>query len=361
MNKTPQENTALPSIGGQAVMEGVMMRNERNGMMATSVRQGKGRYVKKVTRSGSPDAKKPWYRKWLFVRGVFNFIAMMKVGVTCLNDSVNMLGLDEEEPGKFEKWFSEKTGKNVMDVASSFAIVLGIGLAVVLFIIVPNLLTTWITSNVSASIVVNLIEGAIRLSIFIGYLLLISQMKDIKRFFAYHGAEHKTINAFERREKLTIENVQKQSTAHPRCGTSFLVFVMVISIIVFSLTGWSGQLWWQRLLMRIALLPVVASIAYELLMGMAKKDNLLVRILRWPGMQVQKLTTRQPDDEMVVTAIASALAVMDPEHYEMAAPEDYEFPPNFGEEAVPETTDANISDADDEGVDALNEDDSATA
>ncbi len=311
----------LPSIGGQAVMEGVMMRNGE--ATAIAIRKSEKVYSIKKYSTNKKKKEKPWYKKWVFIRGITNFVDIMKLGITSLNDSVQMLGIEEEEPTKFEKWLAEKTGKDIMDIAMSIAIFLGIGFAVVLFIVLPNLLTTWIGNNISNSFVVNLLEGLIRILIFVGYIVAISQMKDIKRFFGFHGAEHKTINAFEAGDKLTVKNVQKHTTKHPRCGTSFLVFIVLISVIVFSLTGWENQMWWERILMRIVLLPVVASIAYELLMGMADKNGLLVRILRWPGMQVQKLTTNEPDDGMVAAAIISALAVLDDDLFDKYAPEEF--------------------------------------
>jgi len=316
-----------PVVGGQAVMEGVMMRSGSN--MAVTVRQSSGRLVIKNYKPSAPDGKV--YKKWPFIRGVINFGSMLKLGVQCLNDSVKMLGLEEEEPSGFEKWLARKTGKNAMDILSGFSMVLGIGLAIVIFIVTPNLITSLLSRQMSNSLAVNLIEGAIRLAIFVGYLSLISLMKDIKRFFAYHGAEHKVVNAFERDRKLTVENVRQESTAHPRCGTSFLVLVMIISVIVFSLTGWAGQVWWQRLLIRLALIIPVASISYEALMGLARFDNLLVRAIRWPGMQVQKMTTREPDDDMIRAAIASALSVMPGEWRQKAMPEGYEMPEEFTE------------------------------
>lgn len=311
----------LPSIGGQAVMEGVMMRNGE--ATAIAIRKKDKVYSIKKYKTGNKKARKPWYKRWIFIRGVTNFIDIMKLGVTSLNDSVQMLGLEEEEPSKFEKWVAEKTGKDLMDVAMSLAIFLGIGFAVLLFIVLPNLLTTWIGRSFESSFAVNMLEGLVRILIFMGYIVAISQMNDIKRFFGFHGAEHKTINAFEAGEKLTVENIQKHTTKHPRCGTSFLVFIMLISVIVYSLTGWEGQLWWERIIMRILLLPVVASISYEMLMGMADKNGLLVRILRWPGMQVQRLTTKEPDDGMVAAAAMSALAVMDDELFDKYAPEEF--------------------------------------
>lgn len=311
----------LPSIGGQAVMEGIMMRNGE--ATAIAIRKSEKVYNLKKYETSSKKKEKPWYKKWVFVRGVTNFVDIMKLGITSLNDSVQMLGIEEEEPSKFEKWLAEKTGKDIMDIAMSIAIFLGIGFAVLLFIILPNLLTGWVSKSVSSSLGVNLIEGLVRILIFIGYIVAISQMKDIKRFFGFHGAEHKTINAFEAGKKLTVENVQSFTTKHPRCGTSFLVFIMLVSVIVFSLTGWEGQMWWERIIMRIVLLPVVASISYEILMGLANKNNLLVRILRWPGMQVQKLTTKEPDDGMVAAAIISALSVLDDDLFDEYAPEEF--------------------------------------
>lgn len=318
-NKT--NDTCLPSIGGQAVLEGVMMRN--GDATAIVIRKEKKVYSIKKYNTHQKQKAKPWYKRWLFIRGVINFIDMMKLGITSLNDSVQMLGLEEEEPSKFEKWLAKKTGKDIMDIAMSVAIVLGIGFAVLLFIVAPNLVTTWLSKNMQSSFAVNLLEGFVRICIFVIYILAISQMKDIKRLFSYHGAEHKTINAFESGKKLTVEYVQTFTTKHPRCGTSFLVFVMLISVIVFSLTGWEGQLWYERILMRILLLPVVASLSYETLMGLAKKDNALVKILRWPGMQVQRLTTKEPDNDMVAAAIISALAVLDDELFDKFAPEEF--------------------------------------
>ena len=321
MKDIDNSNRKLPNIGGQAVMEGVMMRNGEKTSIA--VRKKEKIYSLKKYKTGQKTKDKPWYKRWVFVRGVTNFIDIMKFGITSLNDSVSMLGLEEEEPKKKKKWIAEKTGKDVMDIAMSVAVVLGIGFAVVLFIILPNLLTTWLGQNITSSFGVNLLEGLVRILIFIGYILAISQMKDIKRFFGFHGAEHKTINAFEAGKVLTVKNVQSFTTQHPRCGTSFLVFIMFISVIVYSLTGWEGQLWWERIIMRIVLLPVIASLSYEMLMGLANKDNLLVRIIRWPGMQVQRLTTNEPDDGMVAAAVISALSVMSDDLFDDYAPEEF--------------------------------------
>jgi len=342
MKNKVDDKIKLPSIGGQAVMEGVMMRN--GAATAIAIRKSEKVYSIKKYGLDKKAKEKPWYKKWIFIRGVTNFIDIMKLGITSLNDSVQMLGLEEEEPSKFEKWLAEKTGKDIMDIAMSVAIFLGIGFAVVLFIILPNLITSWIGSNIENSFLVNLLEGLVRILIFIGYITAISQMKDIKRFFGFHGAEHKTINAFEAGDKLTVENVQKHTTKHPRCGTSFLVFIMLISVIVFSFTGWEGQQWWERIIMRILLLPLVASISYELLMGLANKNGLLVRILRWPGMQVQKLTTKEPDDGMVAAAIISSLTVLSDELFDKYAPEEFlHVSPRYQKEAASDEEDEELS------------------
>ena len=318
-----------PNIGGQAVMEGVMMRKGNN--IAVTVRREDG-YLTLKKYNIKPSDEKPWYKKWVFLRGVTNFIDIMKLGMGCLNDSVKMLGLDEEKPSRFEKWLSKKTGRDIMDILTGFSLVIGIFLAIGLFFLLPNFITNWISGGISSSVAVNFIEGGIRLSLFLIYIISISQMKDIKRFFGYHGAEHKVINTFESNEKLTVENAKKHTTYHPRCGTSFLVLVMIIAVLVFSLTGWNGQSLLIRLAIRLALLPVVAAISYEMLMLLAKFDNLFTKIISWPGKQLQKLTTSEPDEDMIKCAISSALCVMDEYWYEKTAPAGYEYPKAFNED-----------------------------
>ncbi len=346
-----------PNIGGQAVMEGVVMRYGNN--LAVTVRKEDGTFtIKRYGTNKDGDKKdeaKPWYKRWLFFRGVVNFIAMMKMGIGCLNDSVKMAGFEEEEPSKFEKWLMKKTGKNAMDVLTSISLVLGIGFAVGLFFILPSFITSFATKAIESPVAVNFIEGGVRLAIFLLYITLISQMKDIKRFFGYHGAEHKTINSFEAGEKLTVENVQKHTTFHPRCGTSFLVLVMIIAILVFSLTGWNGQSVLIRVAIRLVLLPVVAALSYETLMVLARFDNPLTRILVWPGKQLQKLTTNEPNDDMVRAAISSFLAVAGEKWYKEAAPEGYVFPDEYVEEDEAKAEDEDEPKAEEEPVDVPDE------
>jgi len=323
----------IRSIGGQAVMEGVMMRSPEK--MAMAVRQENGKIV--MRRDAVPQ--RTGAAKWPFARGVVNFVYMLKSGMKTLNDSMEMLGI-EEEPTKFEIWLSKKTGKSVTDMVMGLGIVLGVALALGLFIVLPNLAASLLSMWIKTPLLVNLSEGLVRILIFTGYLAAITAMNDIKRFFAYHGAEHKTVNCFEAGQKLTIENIQKQSTQNPRCGTSFLFIVVIISILVFTLTGWTGP-WWGRILVRLALLPVVASISYEVLMALAKHNNACTRILRWPGMQFQRLTTRQPDDAMVEVARAAFVAVLNEEERAASAPEGYVVPDEVQEEAPAEKQEEN--------------------
>ena len=315
------------TIGGQAVMEGVMMRSPTK--MAMAVRRDDG----SVAMSHHPVEQKKGWAKVPFIRGVVNFIATLKMGFTTLNESMELLGLEEEEPTKFEKWLSEKTGKSTGDIIMLVGSVLAVGLSLGIFVLVPTLVATWLSGLIQLPVLVNLAEGVVRLLIFLGYITAITLMPDIKRFFAYHGAEHKVVNCYEAGMKLTVENAQKQTTLNPRCGTSFLLIVMIISVLVFSLTGWSG-VWWTRFLVRIALLPVVAGISYEVLMLLAKRENACVRVLRWPGMQLQKLTTRQPDDAMVEVALAAFIAVLEEDERAEWAPEGYRLPDEPAEEAT---------------------------
>ena len=297
----------ISKIGGQAVLEGVMMRSPER--LAIAVRSTAAGIV--IRTRDLRKGPKPWYRRTPLVRGIFSFVDMLVDGMSCLNTSAEMMGI-EEEPGKFELWLSKKTGKSAMDIATGVAMVLGVALAVGLFVLLPQWLTNLMGRGISNSFLMNLIDGALRMALFIGYLSAVSLMPDIKRFFGYHGAEHKVVNCYERGEVLTVENAQRQTTRHPRCGTSFLLVVMVISVLVFSLTGWHGPTA-LRMLVRIALLPVVAAVSFEMLMLLAKWNNWFVRALRAPGMWLQGLTTREPDDGMVEVAIAAFAACLEEE------------------------------------------------
>lgn len=300
------------NIGGQAVLEGVMMRGNKS--MATAVRTSSGEITVESKRIKSAKEKSFWHRVPI-IRGVLNFVSMLFLGTSVLLRSSEVFG-ETEEPTKFEKWLSEKLKVDIMQLVMVLGVVLGLALAIALFFILPQILTTLIfkiPSINSASLVVkDITEGIIRLAIFIIYVLLCAKVEDVKRVFMYHGAEHKTINAFEHGEELTVENVQKYSTVHNRCGTTFMFLVMVVSIILFALTGWltfNVFGWtdniWTRIGVRLLLLPLVAGVSYEILKLLALSDNIIVRILRWPGLLLQKLTTKQPNDSMVEVAITA--------------------------------------------------------
>ena len=296
-------------IGGQGVLEGVMMRSPE--VCGLAVRRAKGEIVYDKESVKSATKKNKFYGLPV-VRGVVSFVDMMGYGMKTLTKSAKLFDdtADDYKPSKFEKFVAKKTGKDIMDVAMVFAVILAIALAIGIFFILPSVLTNFVRPYIGSSILMNLIEGGIRLIIFFLYVMSITLIKDIRRVFQYHGAEHKTINAYENEEELTVENIQKYKTLHPRCGTSYLLLVMVISILLFSLLGWSPA-WYARIGLRLLMLPIVAGIAYEFLKFAALSDSLFFRIIRWPGMMLQKLTTAEPDDAMVEVAIVAFLAAMD--------------------------------------------------
>lgn len=299
-------------VGGQAVMEGVMMRSPDR--TATAVRQPDGKIVVRVKPNKLVGSKYK-FLKWPIIRGVVNFILMMVMGVQTLTESAEMAGMEAEEPSEFEKKLAGKLGKSVEDVVMVLAVVLALALSIGLFFVVPTLVESLIKHLMTGGdaavllsggqkLLLNLIGGVIRIAMFVGYVVLVRNIKEIKRTFMYHGAEHKSIYCFESGEELTAENVMKHSRLHPRCGTSFLVIVMLISIIVFIFFGSNDGGPLMRVLSRLLLLPVVAGVSYEVLKGLAHAgDNALVRALKWPGMMLQKLTTAEPTPEMCQVAI----------------------------------------------------------
>lgn len=300
------------NIGGQAVLEGVMMRGNKS--MATAVRTLSGEITVESKRITPIKKKSFWYRLPI-VRGVLNFVSMLFLGTSVLLRSSEAIG-EAEEPTKFEKWLSKKLKVDLMQVVMVLGVVLGLILSISLFFILPQVLASLIFKipafKLAPLVVKDITEGFFRLAIFVGYVLLCTRVEDVKRVFMYHGAEHKTINAFESGVELTVENVQKQSTVHNRCGTTFMFLVMVISIILFSITGWLTftvmgltENIWTRIAIRLLLLPLVAGISYEILKLLALSNNIIAKALRWPGLLLQKLTTKEPDDDMVETAIVA--------------------------------------------------------
>ena len=301
------------SIGGQALIEGIMMRGPRKQAIVVRTKDG---FVNKIEEIKLLKDKYPIVG-FIFVRGVINFVNSMRIGVRALMFSAEQMPEEEiEEPSKFDIWFEEKIGSEKAEKAIiAFSVVLGIAISVGLFMLLPTFLAGFLTEYVEHRILRNLIEGVLRISIFVGYIWLTSRMSTIGRVWAYHGAEHKAIYCYEKGLPLSVENVQAQSRLHPRCGTSFLFIVMMVSILVFSFTTWSNL--WVRIGLRLALLPVVVAISYEIIKLAGRYDNILTRIVSAPGKALQKLTTREPDDEMVETAI-EALKLVIPDDAEEA-------------------------------------------
>lgn len=291
------------SIGGQALLEGVMMRGPEKSAMA--VRKPDGEIDLEIW-----DMPKPkWYKKVPFLRGPVNFVDSMITGYKCLMKSADkaMDGLPEEEPSKFEKWLTDKLGDKLMGIVMVIASVLGVALALGLFIYLPALITKGISLLIPAmsDFVKTCIEGIIKMAIFIGYMWATSLMNDIKRTYEYHGAEHKTIATYEHGEELTVENVKKHSRFHPRCGTSFMFLVLFISIIVFTVLQVPWDVIWLRALIKLITLPIIVAIAYEIIKLAGRYDNLATRIISAPGLWIQRLTTREPDESQIECAIAA--------------------------------------------------------
>ncbi|MCI8551192.1 MAG: DUF1385 domain-containing protein [Lachnospiraceae bacterium] len=290
-------------IGGQAVIEGVMMQNQD--VYAVAVRKPDGEIeVSKDT--WQTFTKKHRALNVPFVRGIFNFIDSMRLGMKILSFSASFYEEEEET----EKGRDEKKESVIMGIAMAAAMVLALGIFFVLPMFLSNLFRRFIDSRA----LMGFIEGVIRLAIFVGYVLLISLMKDIRRVFMYHGAEHKCINCVEHGLDLTVENVKKSSKQHKRCGTSFLLFVVFVSIL-FSMVIQVDDVWLKALL-RILLIPVIAGISYEILKLAGRSDNWLINFISKPGLLLQRLTTREPEDDMIEVAIRSVEEVFDWKAYE---------------------------------------------
>ena len=293
------------SIGGQALIEGIMMRGPFLTSMATRLPDGSIDVETWNTHKGGQKAH--WTRRVPFLRGIFNMVDSMVVGYGCLMQSAEKAGV-EEEPTKFDKWLEEKLGDNLMKVLGGVAVVLGVALAAVLFIFIPTGLSSLLKPLLGAGIGLSLIEGLIKVIILVGYMWLSSRMKEIHRVFEYHGAEHKSIACYEAGLPLTVENIRPQRRFHPRCGTSFLFLVVFISIIVGSFISWDNPA--IRMLLKLALIPVVVGISYELIKLAGRSDGILTRIISAPGMWLQRITTCEPDDSQIECAIAALEAVI---------------------------------------------------
>ncbi len=327
MNMTKKEECACrekfkTSIGGQALIEGIMMRGPEKD--AVALRTADGIQVETKERK-LPKTHSP--ARWPLVRGVVNFFDAQVVGVKALMRSADLSGDEEteQEPSKLDRWLEKKLGNEKFQKALvGFSVFLGLGMSVLLFFLLPMLFSGFFDRWIQSTLLLNLLEGLIRMIIFLVYMLLISRMKEMKRVFSYHGAEHKTIRCYEAGLPLTVENVRVQTRLHPRCGTSFLLVVMVISILVFSvasslllavvpgLNALRGGIWYRVIMMafKLLLLPLVVAITYEINRWAGRHDNGFTRILTAPGMWMQHFTTNEPDDSMIEVGIAAVKAVL---------------------------------------------------
>ncbi len=311
------------TIGGQALIEGIMMRGPEVDAIVT--RNGEALNVE-VSPRKLPKKHAP--ATWPLIRGVRNFFDSQITGIKALMRSADLSpeeGAAEEQPSKFDLWLEKKLGNAGFQKALiGGAMVLGVGMSIVLFFLLPMVIVGFMDRWIPNNLVLNLTEGLIRMLIFLGYMVLISRMKEMKRVFAYHGAEHKTIRCYEAGLPLTVENVRAQTRLHPRCGTSFLLVVMVISIVVFSvasslllalipgLKAMQGTFLYRLIMIafKLLMLPLVVSITYEINRWVGRHDNWFTRILAAPGMWMQNFTTNEPDDAMIEVGITAVNAVL---------------------------------------------------
>ncbi len=305
----------MTKIGGQALIEGIMMKGVSKGAMAVRLKDG-GIDVEEW------DIKpQKWYNKAPFIRGGINFVTSMIEGYSLMMKSAEKSGMldeeEEEEPSKFEKWLDDKLGDKLTGVIMAIAMVLGVALAVFLFALVPTYAYDFIETLVEKDISAwqSTFEGLLRMILFVGYMAVVANMKDIRRTYEYHGAEHKTIACYEADEELTVENVRKHTRFHPRCGTSFIILSLLVSILVYTIVPINPAEWWgiestmlaalARVGIKLLLLPLVVGIAYELIRIAGRHNNIITKIFSAPGLWMQRLTTREPDDSQIEIAIAA--------------------------------------------------------
>lgn len=320
MAKNKEKDTAVhkTSVGGQALIEGIMMTGPKGTAMSVRLPNGTIDTEQKEFKHIRDRVK---FLGWPVIRGIVNFIEQMIFGYKCLMESAEKSGLEdlEEDPenmSKLDRWLQKHMGPKMMNVITTIASFLGIILAMFLFMFVPTKLTDLFNSWANGALVNfrALIEGIMRIVIFVAYIALVSLMKDIRRTFMYHGAEHKTIFCYENGLDLTVENVRKQSRFHPRCGTSFLFVILIISIFISSIISVCfphlrdvTAIW---MLIKILILPLVMGFGYEFIKYAGRHDNLLVKIASAPGLWMQRLTTKEPDDSMIEVALEAFKAVI---------------------------------------------------
>ncbi len=299
-NKKQNENCRLGTVGGQAVLEGVMMKSKDK--VALSVRETGGKIVSEVNEFKTVREKVKFFNIPV-IRGIVNFVETMILSFSTLTRSADMLGIEEEE-SKFEKWLTKTFGKSIATIASVIGGVLGIGLALLLFFYLPALISDFTVGKETDMVFLkSIIEGVVKIVIFVGYVWLCSFIPDMKRTFMYHGAEHKSIFCHESIQELTVENVKKQSRFHPRCGTSFLVVMMILGILVSA--GFVNLPRVLRVCSKLITLPLVVGVGFEFIRYAGKHDNFFIRMISAPGLWVQRLTTKEPDDSMIEVAITS--------------------------------------------------------
>lgn len=294
-------------IGGQAVLEGIMMRNGEKSAIA--VRKSDGTIVVKALEYNGVIPKNR-FTTVPFVRGVVNFIESMMLGIKSINYSADIT-MDEEddEPGRFEIWIKNRFGDKANDMLLTVTMIIAIIMSVGLFVVLPYALSALAGVFVHNKLVLSILEAVMRFGIFIGYVVLIGQLGDIKRLYMYHGAEHKCIDCIEKGRLLTVHEVRRSNRLHPRCGTSFMLYVMAISCILFFFINVSNPL--LRIVLRLLLIPIIAGISYELIRLAGRYDNVFTRLLSMPGMALQKLTTKEPTNDMIEVAIKAVEEVFD--------------------------------------------------
>lgn len=297
-------------IGGQAVLEGVMMKNKEK--YAVAVRKPDGEIEVEVeTYQGLAHGSK--FKELPFIRGIFNFLDSLILGTRALNYSASFYEEEEGKETKFDKAMDKMSGGNGEKLLSGIVTVISIMLAVGIFIVLPYFISSLFESFIRNRSLMAIIEGVIRIALFLLYVCGISAMKDIRRLYQYHGAEHKCINCIEKGRPLTVHNVMRSSRLHKRCGTSFIFFVMLVSIVLFFFIQVDNVA--EKVILRILLMPVVAGISYEIIRLAGRTDNVFIKILSAPGMWIQRMTTREPDESMAEVAIASVEAVFDWKKY----------------------------------------------
>lgn len=309
-SETPQFRT---SVGGQALMEGIMMRGPA--LIACAVRRPDGT----IDLSTEP-VHTHWYNKVPFLRGIFNMIENLRCGYKYLMHSADISMTEEEaeaEETAFDRWLEAHAGPKVQDAVLGLSAVLGFALAIFLFLFLPTFLTGMLGRVVPLGRWPKvLIEAALKLALFLGYMALCSRMKEIRRMFQYHGAEHKTIACYEAGEALTVENIRKHTRFHPRCGTSFLILVLLISILLYAVLPWSSI--GLRVVCKLLLLPVLVAISYEVLKWSGRSNCWLAKAVAQPGLWLQRLTVFEPEDDMIEIAIAAVTPVLPKDRAEAA-------------------------------------------